>query len=60
MEERIARLQAMGGQSYQSYAPSRPQAASAPGGGPWGDSAPPRGPWGHSPTAQSPRRGPWG
>tara|TARA_B100001105_G_C22240062_1_gene377863 strand:+ start:1 stop:783 length:783 start_codon:yes stop_codon:yes gene_type:complete len=45
MEERIARLQAMGG---HSYAQPSPQASSAP-----------RGPWGH-PAPQTPRRGPWG
>jgi heat shock protein HtpX len=46
MEERIARLQAMGG---PSYAQPRPQASSAPGRGPWGNAGP-----------QTPRRGPWG
>jgi heat shock protein HtpX len=47
MEERIARLQAMGGQSYAQQ--QRPQASSAPRRGPWGGAAP-----------QAPRRGPWG
>jgi hypothetical protein len=46
MEERIARLQSMGG---QTYAQPRPQASSAPRRGPWGGAAP-----------QTPRRGPWG
>ena len=46
MEERIARLQAMGG---QSYAQPRPQASSTPRRGPWGGAAP-----------EAPRRGPWG